>query len=1241
MKKCYVSCICIMLFLVSTLNAAFIENDFDPECTILTAPEDGALDVFPDENLFWNPVVDATGYIVRMGTQSGATDFLDDVVTTDAFLNIPTMDNNTIYYVTIIPFSLTDVADGCIETTFQVGDQLSPECISLTFPESGATDVSIFTSFDWEFLENADGYFFSLGTTPYGRELVDNLDIGDVTSFSVNELEYNTTYYISVVPYGAFGEAVGCDEEFFTTENLPVPDCPTIETPNNNATDVAVNTTINWLSVENADGYTISVGTIPGGTDLINEENVLDATSINPGTLENETVYYVSILAYNELGFSQNCGTYSFTTAPLASEISITCPANQVVQAPIGLNSVTINWEAPSVATSCEDEELSLTQVAGLENGGVWPAGSTTTVQYDVTDNCGNINSCNFVVTIEENLLEYNVTCPANITLVADNPNGRVITLNEPLFTTNCGDENVTITQTNGPESGTLFPVGTSAVSYDITLVCNEETYTENCNFNVAIEPGELEFSVACPSDIVTLTNSLDGIAVAFGEPTYSTNCDPENITIAQTAGPSSSGIFPVGSTTVTYEVILVCNGQSYLESCSFEVNVELEEEECVEAIDGFKLLGQYENHNYFISESVATWTEASNIASMNGGALVSITDANENEFIRPLLENNIVFIGLFQNEDGTFGWDSEEPFSYDFIETPANVGDTFGNMNFWSGGWSFDSEYVERLFVMEISCGPTPPAMDVTCPLNQTIVAESLDSINVTWEDPLVSSTCPVGTILNLQVQGPISGSLFAVGTTTTISYEIADACNNVETCSFLITIDSPSTSGCVDVIDGLTLLGDFEGHKYFRSNEAASWLDAAEFAAEKGGYLVAINDANENEFIRQNISEIAFIGLNDFENEGDLVWDSGEPFDYTFLTSTNQVGADFASINFWDGSWQLENNQVNKPFIVEFNCEDAPPSLSVTCSENLVLEAAEGLTSVFITWEIPVGMTTCEDGAVTVVQTRGPAFGSILEVGENVNVGYQISDACGNMELCEFNIEVVAYEPDECPEFLENFTLLGEYDNHNYFLSNNAMGWLDAQAMAAELGGYLASITTPEENEFLRSNITEISLIGLSDEIEEGSFEWDSGETYLSGNILDGNTEGEDFGTINFWNGGWGTVDQYVQKPFIVELECQIFPQGGSGRIGRSEPVSIGKVFPNPTRELVSIDVNSVIETTTTIQVFDVLGVFQKSQIAKLGIGNNIISIDISDMKNGIHFIQLENEDALLLKKKFVKMQ
>ena len=77
-----------------------------------------------------------------------------------------------------------------------------------------------------------------------------------------------------------------------------------------------------------------------------------------------------------------------------------------------------------------------------------------------------------------------------------------------------------------------------------------------------------------------------------------------------------------------------------------------------------------------------------------------------------------------------------------------------------------------------------------LTCPPNLTITAAiGATDAEANWIEPNASSTCPMGTSTITQTTGPINGSILPIGVTT-ISYEGMDNCNNIETCSFTVTI-------------------------------------------------------------------------------------------------------------------------------------------------------------------------------------------------------------------------------------------------------------------------------------------------------------------------------------------------------------------------------------------------------------------------------------------------------------------
>lgn len=69
----------------------------------------------------------------------------------------------------------------------------------------------------WNPVSGADGYKITAGTTPGGTNLANAQNLGNVTSFVLNTPTLNTTYYYTIIPFNANGDALSCSEQTFTT----------------------------------------------------------------------------------------------------------------------------------------------------------------------------------------------------------------------------------------------------------------------------------------------------------------------------------------------------------------------------------------------------------------------------------------------------------------------------------------------------------------------------------------------------------------------------------------------------------------------------------------------------------------------------------------------------------------------------------------------------------------------------------------------------------------------------------------------------------------------------------------------------------------------------------------------------------------------------------------------------------------------------------------------------------------
>ncbi|NKI31645.1 BspA family leucine-rich repeat surface protein [Croceivirga thetidis] len=293
-----------------------------PDCTQLVAPLSGAVEVPVNTNLNWNAVTFAREYRLIVGTTPGGNDIVDnEVVVNDTFYEFAAdFAPGVTVYVTMIPSNENGDALGpCIEESFTITATPAtvPDCTNLSLPLDGDTDISVDTDISWDIINNADGYRINVGTTPGGTEIINNEDVGNTVTYDfATDLPEDALIYITINPYNEEGTAIGCTEESFRTEFIPVPPiCTTLTNPLNGATAVPIDTDISWNAVPDATGYLITIGTTQGGIEIANNIDVGNFTTYDiPTDLQEDRTHYVTIIPYNAVGDALACSEESFRT---------------------------------------------------------------------------------------------------------------------------------------------------------------------------------------------------------------------------------------------------------------------------------------------------------------------------------------------------------------------------------------------------------------------------------------------------------------------------------------------------------------------------------------------------------------------------------------------------------------------------------------------------------------------------------------------------------------------------------------------------------------------------------------------------------------------------------------------------------------------------------------------------------------------------------------------------------------
>lgn len=249
-----------------------------------------------------------------------------------------------------------------------------------------------------------------------------------------------------------------------------------------------------------------------------------------------------------------------------------------------------------------------------------------------------------------------------------------------------------------------------------------------------------------------------------------------------------------------------------------------------------------------------------------------------------------------------------------------------------------------------------------------------------------------------------------------------------------------------------------------------------------------------------------------------------------------------------------------------------NAPINLSA-CPPDVVV--ANNFT--VVNWEEPVA----SNGLNSVTLSSNFMPGQFFPQGITTII-YTATDDCGNEEECSFKVSVLEdISHLDCPDDISilcdgnggalvdwspptydgscsscvkgrnipGFIYIGSFNGSQYYCSQKNYTYAQAKLKAERLGGYIVSINSQEENDFVASYIGSSSaLIGLSDFDNEGHFKWHSGESvsftnwyYNQPNDKDNYQDAVEI----MRSGEWNDVDNDSSLEFVLEIPCEFVTQ------------------------------------------------------------------------------------------------
>ncbi|MDF1673923.1 MAG: HYR domain-containing protein, partial [Vicingaceae bacterium] len=378
----------------------------------------------------------------------------------------------------------------------------------------------------------------------------------------------NVKYYI----YDLAGNVDSCSFTVTVIDSVP----PSITCPGSislatsvNSCDTVVNgiapiSTIDNCAIDSVNYVLTGVTTSSGSTDASGETFNVGLTNVK---------YYIYDLAGNVDSCSFNVNVID-SIAP-----SITCPGNITLSTSVNSCDTIVNGIAPtSTNDNCAIDSVNYALTGATIGFGTGDASGNsfnlgvTNVLYFVYDLSGNVDSCNFSITVIDSIPPV-ISCPNNISISNDSGfcSAVVNSIAPLIITDNCSIDSVGYklngaTTGNGlnDASGLTYNIGITTVIYYIYDLAGN---TDSCSFTVTVTDNENPI-ITCPGNIVICDTN-----VIVPTPTFGDNCMVNTVTNDFNGLSNASGIYPYGITTVNWTVTDTSGNMS---TCPMTIEVEV-----------------------------------------------------------------------------------------------------------------------------------------------------------------------------------------------------------------------------------------------------------------------------------------------------------------------------------------------------------------------------------------------------------------------------------------------------------------------------------------------------------------------------------------------------------------------------------------------------------------------------------------------------------------------------------------
>jgi hypothetical protein len=557
----------------------------------------------------------------------------------------------------------------------------------------------------------------------------------------------------------------------------------------------------------------------------------------------------------------------------------------------------------------------------------------------------------------------------------------------------------------------------------------------------------------------------------------------------------------------------------------------------------------------YYLSNSAMNWSDAKAACSAAGGCIASSFTSQINGLLVNNCGGNTCWLGLSDAvsegtwvlEDGRAynytNWNSSEPNNSGGDEDYTEVGT--------NGKWNDVNGTGTRYFFLEANGFMLNSAITATAYFDLDVVLQPNHTYY--WQvqpyngDGSGSSTVYSFTTGSTGSIPSASNPIFPSDGATGIAVNPLLQWDSVPGADYYKLYVWKARTGTEPGGYG-TSLGVYNGHGYSKSSSTYTWSNAKTICEAGGGYIISINSADENALHPTDYSY--WMGMSDAEEEGNIKWANQDPLMYSNWApgepNDYNSGEDYYELTT-SGQWNDNSSTVSIRFICELPAEILDGTVVHGTSYSMrEFNLAAGQTYNWMV--VPYSQygrpflsgywaftTTSGGTAPGTISDEYPANGAsdvplnaILSwtAPSGSPIGYYMYLGTNN------TLGDHGYE----------YTDLGTLNGHHYYRSTEQHTWSSAEATAEQLGGYLATIGSANENNLLSEAAGDCRLFGGNDRITNNIFRYANHDPWVYTRWYAGepnnNLSIQYFTDINFTNSGeWDDVEIDVAQPYLME--------------------------------------------------------------------------------------------------------